>query len=239
MGGLGTRVRALSARAELLIVVVLAFAWFVYASLSVVLDMVSGATPPPETETELIEIVAFESVILVVLGWFLFVRGWTIADLGLNPTWGDGRYGLALGIVVRAMQGLGLALVASFAYQFAVAAFWDLLRRKGFATDASAFPSELSAATLLGILVINSIYEEVFLCGYLISRLSKTRGVWFAINVSTAIRLSYHLYQGAEGVLSIITLGLIFGFWFVRTRQLWPLIFAHGYINFLVWVVGQ
>ena len=59
------------------------------------------------------------------------------------------------------------------------------------------------------------------------------------MNVSTAIRLSYHLYQGAAGVISIITTGLIFGYWFARTRQLRPLVAAHGYLNFVAWAFAR
>jgi uncharacterized protein len=80
--------------------------------------------------------------------------------------------------------------------------------------------------------VLNSIFEELFLCGYLMTRLMQTRGFWLAVNVSTAIRLTYHLYQGSGGVVSIVTTGLIFGYWFARTQQLWPPIVAHGYLNF-------
>ncbi|HUQ10090.1 MAG TPA: CPBP family intramembrane glutamic endopeptidase [Steroidobacteraceae bacterium] len=51
--------------------------------------------------------------------------------------------------------------------------------------------------------------------------------MWTAINVSTGIRLLYHLYQGPIGILSVVPLGLIFGYAYSRTRMLWPLIFAH------------
>jgi membrane protease YdiL (CAAX protease family) len=59
------------------------------------------------------------------------------------------------------------------------------------------------------------------------------RGMWFAINASVAIRLAYHLYQGSAGVPSIVATGLIFGYWFARTRQLWPPIAAHGCLNLI------
>jgi len=46
------------------------------------------------------------------------------------------------------------------------------------------------------------------------------------------LRLSYHLYQGAQGVVSIVPLGLVFTLWFARTGQLWPVIVAHAIFDF-------
>jgi membrane protease YdiL (CAAX protease family) len=45
--------------------------------------------------------------------------------------------------------------------------------------------------------------------------------------VSTGIRLLYHLYQGTIGVITVVPMGLLYGYLFVRTKQLWPLVLAH------------
>src|SRR5262245_28976699 len=144
MGGIGARVRALSARAELLIVVVLAFAWFVYSSSLNVVDLVSGTRPPPVTETRLIGLLAFETIMLVALGRFLRTRGWSVDDLGLNPSWGNGATGFALGVALRVAQALVLVFATNFAYQISVATFWHLLGQEAVATDAASFPPGLS-----------------------------------------------------------------------------------------------
>jgi membrane protease YdiL (CAAX protease family) len=80
---------------------------------------------------------------------------------------------------------------------------------------------------------INGMFEEVFVAGYVITALSRVRGIWTAINVSTVIRLLYHLYQGPLALITIIPLGLIFGHFYVRSRQLWPLILAHILIDII------
>lgn len=59
-----------------------------------------------------------------------------------------------------------------------------------------------------------------------------------AVNISAAIRLSYHLYQGVAGVLSVVPMGLLFAIWFARTRQLWPLIVAHAIVDFIGLAAG-
>jgi uncharacterized protein len=53
------------------------------------------------------------------------------------------------------------------------------------------------------------------------------------VNVSVAIRLVYHLYQGAIGVVTIIPFGLIVTWWYARTGKLWPILVAHAAIDFM------
>ena len=52
-----------------------------------------------------------------------------------------------------------------------------------------------------------------------------------AIALSAVLRGSYHLYQGFGGFLGNAIMGLIFGWWFLRTRRVWPLIVAHSVID--------
>jgi membrane protease YdiL (CAAX protease family) len=73
----------------------------------------------------------------------------------------------------------------------------------------------------------------VFVVGYIIAALTPVRGMWTAINVSTGVRLLYHLYQGPIGILSVVPMGLLFGYAYARTRLLWPLIFAHIVIDII------
>jgi membrane protease YdiL (CAAX protease family) len=40
-------------------------------------------------------------------------------------------------------------------------------------------------------------------------------------------------------VPAIIAMGLIFGYWFARTRQLWPAIVAHAFLNLLAWTYAS
>jgi membrane protease YdiL (CAAX protease family) len=45
--------------------------------------------------------------------------------------------------------------------------------------------------------------------------------------------VGYHLYQGVLGALTIAPVGLLFAYWYVRSGRLWPLIVAHGLIDFI------
>jgi len=236
MADTASRIRALSPKAELMIVVVVAFGWWIFSSIEFLVSAWSGSIGPwpwpPMTQDELIKLIAFEAVVLVVLGWFLRARGWTLAELGLDPSWRQGARSIALGVALRAAQGLALAVALDLIDRTLAAATWALLGQR-ISTAAWRLAPDIGVATILGYLVLNSIFEELFVCGYLISRLGDARWLWFAIGLSMAIRVSYHLHQGLLPIPSHVATGLIFGYWFARTQQLWPPIFAHTYLNLL------
>jgi hypothetical protein len=115
MGDLQTRIKNLSATAELLVVVITAFGFFIFSSVAHVVRLfTSGGTNErwPSTEADLIEMLVFEAFVLVILGHFLRVRGWTLAQLGLDPSWGHDDRAFKMGVALRAAQGVVLALVA-------------------------------------------------------------------------------------------------------------------------------
>lgn len=78
----------------------------------------------------------------------------------------------------------------------------------------------------------NGFLEEVLVVGYLVTRLEQLRlPGWAVIAVSAVLRGSYHLYQGFGGFLGNAIMGVVFAFWFRRTRRLWPLIIAHSLLD--------
>jgi membrane protease YdiL (CAAX protease family) len=96
----------------------------------------------------------------------------------------------------------------------------------------------IPATTIVANGMINPLFEEVFVCGYVMTALRKEGHTWFALNASVAIRLLYHLYQGPLGVLSIIPMGLMSGYWYARTGRLWPVIVAHAAMDMLAMLVA-
>jgi hypothetical protein len=78
----------------------------------------------------------------------------------------------------------------------------------------------------------NGILEEIVVVGYLLTRLRQLG--WSdsrALGASAVLRGSYHLYQGLGGFLGNMVMGLIFGWWFQRTRRVLPLAVAHTLID--------
>jgi membrane protease YdiL (CAAX protease family) len=74
--------------------------------------------------------------------------------------------------------------------------------------------------------------EEVVACAFVLTRLrqmgwSNSR----ALAAASVLRGSYHLYQGYGGFIGNAIMGVAFGWWFQRTRRVWPLVIAHFLID--------
>ena len=81
----------------------------------------------------------------------------------------------------------------------------------------------------------NGLLEEVVVVGYLFERLRRLGWSTWAILLSAALlRGSYHLYQGLGPFIGNVIMGLIFGWLYLRTRRVAPLVIAH----FLLDAVG-
>lgn len=89
---------------------------------------------------------------------------------------------------------------------------------------------------LLG-LTANSIAEEVAMRGYLITRLEELwRSRWLAVAVSAALFGSYHVYLGTHGTVSVAITGVLYGWFYVWQRRLWPLVIAHTAHNLFLYL---
>jgi uncharacterized protein len=75
------------------------------------------------------------------------------------------------------------------------------------------------------------VFEEVFVCGYIVTIAKDAGRLAVGVNASVAIRLAYHLYEGSAGVMMAVPVGLIFALWFSRTGRLWPVVVAHALID--------
>ena len=83
----------------------------------------------------------------------------------------------------------------------------------------------------------NGVLEEVVMIGFLLTRLRELDwNPWRAVLLSAVIRGSYHTYQGIGGFVGNFIMGLIFGYWFTRTKRVWPLIIAHSVIDIVSFV---
>jgi membrane protease YdiL (CAAX protease family) len=211
------RIRALSVKTEFAIVVVGAFGYFVLRSLHTALY---PAATPPISQSRLEYLLVYESITLVLLCIFLYLRGWTTKRLGISVTAKDTLIGL--GLVVAGYVGFVL--------------MWWIAAAIGIRPSYAGAHPELVARGLtlpvvIAVSVLNPIYEETFLCGYIVTSAKAIDRTVAGVNVSIAIRLLYHLYQGGIGVLQIIPIGLIFTWWYARTGRLWPVFVAHALLD--------
>jgi len=218
-------IRRMPAGVEFLVVVSWAFGLPVFSS---IMALGTGGESGGGTggslvfnDAALINIVVFELLQSAFLVWFLRVRGWTLEKVGLSISWRGTGLGwlLLIGTFVLAMGAQTLA-------QW----FMPLEMQAAGRMYPTADP-KVSMQLVFFASTVNGIFEELFVVGYIITALREVRGVWTAINASTVLRLLYHLYQGPIGVITIVPMGLLYGYVYARTRQLWPLIFAHVLID--------
>jgi membrane protease YdiL (CAAX protease family) len=79
---------------------------------------------------------------------------------------------------------------------------------------------------------MNATLEEVVVVGYLITRLRQLgRSAPWAIGLAAVLRGSYHLYQGFGAFIGNAVMGVVFGWFFLRTRRVMPLIVAHTILD--------
>lgn len=209
MRNLRQRIEAWSPVTEFGIVVLGAFALPIAASL-----WSTGNPNQVVTARELQQLIVQEAIVLAALGWFLSVRGWSVEHFDAHPSW------------LEIAHGVGLAVAPWVAWAIVAPAF-DSSQETLLSANAT-----LDWVTVLAISIINPLFEELFLCGYMITVLTQRQGPAVALAASLAVRLSFHTYQGLAGLVSIGLIGLTFSIYFVRTRRLWPVLVAHGLLDF-------
>jgi uncharacterized protein len=211
-------IRGLSVRAELAIVVIGAFGYFILGTIL----LPFAHAPPVITDAHLRFLLVYEPMVLAALLPFLHIRGWTLQRMGLVPRLREILVGLALSVVGY------LAVAAMWLL------VWNLLPEVVEAAQNSTLvAANFDFSTVVLASLVNPVFEEIFLCGYLISAISTRRSLSTAVNVSVAIRVFYHFYQGVVGVITVVPIGLLFAWWFARSRNLWAIIVAHMVFDLL------
>jgi membrane protease YdiL (CAAX protease family) len=193
---------------EFALVVALAFGLSVAGSLAQAFDY--QEQPITFGDVELLATVAYEVVTGAVIFSVLRSRGWRLADFAIYPSRGSTILGV---IAAFAMLGIWFAI--------------ELVVGK--------VPAELTAslASVAVVSVVNPVFEEVLVLGYVVQAMRKRFGLATAVNVSLTIRLLYHLYQGPKAIIPIAVFGLAATFSYVRLGRLWPTVVMHGILDFV------
>jgi uncharacterized protein len=152
----------------------------------------------------------------------MYSRGWRLADFTL----GIGKQETALGVGIAAttwiVGGIVMAIFGALFFSQSTG---------GGEPYRPVDPPDWVAIYLLS--VINPVFEEVFVCGYVMKALAPRFGMTTAINVSVIIRASYHLYQGIAAAPYHVSYGLLQAYVFARFGKLWPLIVSHAILDFV------
>jgi membrane protease YdiL (CAAX protease family) len=202
---------------EFAVVVAGAFGYKIVMSALALAHVHAGAAGP--SEFGVWRVVAFQAVTTVVLGVFLWARGWKAERFGLDTHWRDGLWGLAL----AAGAYLGIVVISILV---------SVLLPAAMPQQGGAPTPTLSVFAVAALVLVNGFYEEFFAAGYVVTVLKEKGHPDLGINTGVALRVGLHILQGVSSVV-LIPIGLIFGTWYARNGRLWPLILAHIVLN--VW----
>jgi uncharacterized protein len=201
---------------QLCLVISICFGWFILAS---ILSVIAGFPVTPVRDASLLGICLFEGLMALAALTVLRFSRFEIRTLIPIPSFGGTLHGAAI--------TLGAIVIT-----------WPLYAIFGPNHSAIEQVTQMAAQSRITLpaavvaSLVNGAYEEVFLCGYIL-RAVEGFGVSIAIGLSMLVRLLYHLYQGPYGALAVVGFGLLASIYFWRTRQLWPVVFAHALADLL------
>jgi len=191
------------------IVVVICFGVSIVLSIRAVL---AGFPDSPFTDAGMIGLVVTEIVLAATALLFLHARGFDIASLLPQPTLRGTLLGVGLFFVAWV---IGILVTAPFAHAQPEQPIQRMM------ADA-----RVTSSVIVVLGMVNGAFEEVFLLGVLVRGL-RAFGLSIAIGIPLLVRVLYHLYQGPLGALWILSFGLVFSLFYVRSPTLWPPVFAH------------
>ena len=201
---------------EFILVIGIAFGQFIVTSVAMLLSQSAGDGGESALfgTAHLTGVMAYELVVAPFLLLLLHGTGWRLRHLGGAPQWEDAGRAAVLFFASYVVYYLS-AVAASFAYADEVL--------------STSTPPSLALVAVASL--VNGTFEEVFVCGYVIRSLAGRFGPIVAINVSTAIRVTYHVYQGPFAFVWVGMDGLLFGYCFLRWQRIWPLVCAHALLD--------
>jgi uncharacterized protein len=206
-------------RRELGLVLLLAFAPSVLGLLFLALDPQSTAEVEAELAPSVIGI-----VIQLFLSWSpVLVIGYLLARN--RESWP----GIGLTRLRPGDLAMGAVLwVASFVVVLVLAWVFQSFGQREVDFLPEDLPLWFQALQAVLIAVTAGFTEEIVVRGYAQTRLEQLRASTAVILLlPTALWAVFHVYQGLGAALTIFGLGLMYAWYFQRTRRLWPLILAH------------
>jgi uncharacterized protein len=214
-GTLPPVLQRLSPRAELLLITAICFGPFAVRSF---VEMAQLKDVIVFDDQRALFILAIEVLCGTVAALILRARGWTLAGLGL-------RFSMP-----QTIAGMLLLIGANLA----IAGFYELIQSLSGSDPGAAttVTPQLSWPVLIALTLINPLYDELFAVAYVV-RATEGSGAAFAVTLSAIVRFVCHLDQGPIAAIAILPLGLIFAAVYWRWRLLWPLVVAHGFMDFV------
>jgi membrane protease YdiL (CAAX protease family) len=206
---------------EFLLIVLLAFGLFSVASIRALFGPLTGRAALLFDDHRVWTLLIYQLSVTPVIAYILWERGWKWPDFSVRITPRGVLQGLALAVGAFALSKAGFILTSSVATASVSSA----------AAVIPAGPGIFAIGGLLFAAIVKAIFEELLVVAYVVQSLRGRFGIALAVNMSIALRMSFHLYQGPGAFLSFAAFGLVFTLFYIRTGRLWPLIVAHALVE--------
>ncbi len=219
-------IKKLSPTTELITILIIGFGLFIYSSARSFFIVNSDYTHSwiyKVTSQGHYSILIYEIIALLMIIYILKIRDWKISDFNLTFTFRLIWIALLIMFIRNIIGNVGFKIFEAF----------NIVDET--TTKHVQYGLEANWISISLIIIINSIFEEFILIGYLFKRLEKYHPV-IIIGLSMLIRQLYHTYQGWISLFMILPTGLVFGYYYFKHKKLWPVIFAHGFSNLIAFL---
>ena len=136
------------------------------------------------------------------------------------------------------LLGISVVLIG-----IAFGSLYDFIIVQTGAESPSSLPADFVGTwynwAMLGLfaIVVAPVAEELFFRGFMLPGIGKRFGKGWGIVISAIIFALAHLQPGALGALvPIFLLGLLLAWLYIKTKSIWPCIFAHFTYNSIAFV---
>jgi membrane protease YdiL (CAAX protease family) len=178
----------------------------------------NGASDIPFDDMAVLDTLAFELVIALLLVPFLWMRGWRVSHVTAAPVARD------------VSRGVGVWLLAYLSYVIVWMLMAALSPEAAGGVAEMRFVGAVSWPVLLLVVVINPVFEEFLFLGYTVSAL-REYGMPVAAIASVGLRSLVHVYQGPFALLAIAPIGVVLLYSYLRRGSIWPAIVAHAVLD--------
>jgi len=215
--------------AEFSLIMVVSLGYFIFSAFE-------WATIEPNSQAVLnygndaiLHILFYEFTVLMVVLGILRWQGWSISTMGFSVS------------LRKLTAGLAMFVISYFIYVIVFRLFSDfVLNLKILDNSASENITYSVSANLLPLLLfslINPIFEEFILVGYIVTAVRDKMSLFSCLILSVGFRLAFHVHQGPIILLSILPTGIMFTLYYWYKKNLIPLIVAHSLLDFLSFFV--
>jgi membrane protease YdiL (CAAX protease family) len=219
-------IKKFSPTTELIVILIIGFGLFIYSStlsFFVVNSDYTHSWTYRITSQGHFSILIYETIAFLIIIYILKVRDWKLWHFNLSFTIRLIWIALLIMLIRNFISNIGLKILEIFKVV------------DDTTVNHVQYGLEANWISILLIIIINSIFEEFILIGYLFKRLEKYHPV-IIIGFSILIRQLYHTYQGWLSLAMILPTGLVFGYYYYKFKKLWPVIIAHGFSNLIAFL---